>query len=261
MEAKSPQRPGGAAKLIHKLRHFRSGKLYKSCQRRWARLTGRPLVHFLHVRKAGGTAIKNVLVAHATAGPNLIACHPHRITVQDIPVGEKFLFAVRDPVSRYVSGFLSRLHQGAPAHFVPWTADEKLAFARFQTPNELGLALASADADTRGEAERAMAAISHVRSSYWDWFLDEATLRQRAGDVLIVLRQRHLDEDFRQALRLLQLPADLRLSDDPAAANRSPQDESRRLEPEAEQAIRAYYARDYQFLELCRELFGLQGEP
>lgn len=259
MSTFSSSRRTGLRKTVHKLRHFRSGKLYKACRRSWARLTGRPVVHFLHVRKAGGSSIKAALVPRATAGPFLVECHPHRITINDIPKGEKVFFVVRDPVARFVSGFQSRLNQGRPAHDVPWKDGEQQVFRQFTDPNELALALADPDEARREVAEHAMRTIIHVRSSYWDWFIDEATLRSRADDVVMVLRQEALPADFAKLVELLQLPGAVELPDDPATANRSTGSGKHSLTPRARAAIEAHYARDYDFLAICRELFGVDG--
>lgn len=257
----APAKRGGLSKTMYKLRHFRSGKLYKACRRNWMRLTGRPVVHFLHVRKAGGSAIKAALVPHATSGPCLVECHPHRITVNDIPAGEKFFFAVRDPVARFISGFYSRLNQGAPAHNVPWRDGEEEAFAQFKTPNELGLALVDENPERRAAAERAMKTIIHVRSSYWDWFINEETLRSRADDVLMVLRQENLRDDFAVLVQRLQLPEGVELPRDPGAANRGPDATDRALTPDARRAIETHYRADYALLDLCAELFDLPPTP
>lgn len=253
-------RKKGLGKFFYKICHFRSGKLYKTCRRNWARLKGIPVVHFLHIRKTGGSAIKTALFPYVYRESCLIECHPHRITVQDVPIGEKIFFVVRDPIRRYLSGFTSRMNQGAPAHHVPWTPEEEAVFKQFSTPNQLALALGSKDPDLHKEARSAMDAISHVRSSYWDWFIDEPTLRRRASDVLIVLRQKQLNSDFVEAARLLGLPDSVKLSDDPITANRSPESADQHLDPAAEEALRLYYEKDYVFLGLCRELFRLKGD-
>src|SRR6056297_3418392 len=67
-------------------------------------------VHFLHIRKAGGTAIKEALKDIAVK-QNVIL-HPHKTRLKDIPEGEKVFFFLRNPVSRFVSGFNSRLREG-----------------------------------------------------------------------------------------------------------------------------------------------------
>jgi hypothetical protein len=249
-------RPTGLNKLAHKLRHFRSGKAYRGARRAVMRCRGRPVAHFLHVRKAGGSAIKTALTPHATTGPYLVELHPHRITLNDVPVGEKVFFVVRDPVARFVSGFYSRLRQGAPAHTVPWTEAERTAFEQFPTPNALGLALASDEPATQEAARQAMRQITHVNSSYWDWFIDEPTLRRRAEDVLFIARQERLNEAIPRLLEQLQLPADISLPGDPTRANRGARHEDRQLDPAARAAIEQAYASDYAFLTLCAELFG-----
>ena len=40
--------------------------------------------------------------------PDVVHLHRHAVRLRDVPVGEKFFFFVRDPVSRFVSGFHSR---------------------------------------------------------------------------------------------------------------------------------------------------------
>ena len=61
------------------------------------------------------------------------------------------MFFVRDPISRFVSGFNSRLRKGLPKMYFPWAPGEKLAFSRFATPNQLALALSSSDAGAKQE--------------------------------------------------------------------------------------------------------------
>ena len=85
-------------------------------------------VHFLHVGKIGGTAIK-----HAIGGAQapdsgerarlayVVHLHRHAVGLRDVPVGEKFFFFVRDPVSRFVSGFHSRQRRGAPRYSGRWS--------------------------------------------------------------------------------------------------------------------------------------------
>src|SRR6056297_1213665 len=92
-------------------------------------------VHFLHIRKAGGTAIKEALKDIAVK-QNVIL-HPHKTRLKDIPEGEKVFFFLRNPVSRFVSGFNSRLREGKPRYNSPWNEGEKVAFSRFPTANDL----------------------------------------------------------------------------------------------------------------------------
>lgn len=219
-----------------------------ACHRRWhAMLHGKQNVHFLHLRKTGGTAIKAALASHLVTPNAVIHLHPHRITLNSIPHGHRIVFVTRDPVRRFVSGFTSRLNQGAPAHHVPWTPAEAIAFTRFPDPNSLALALDPAH-PMHPEALDAMSAISHIRCSYWDWFHDENTFQQRRDDILFIGRTERLDDDFGTLKALLELPNHLELPRDPAASNRgTPQS----LEPRAVELLRHWHAADYRFLECC----------
>lgn len=220
------------------------------------RLGGRKTAHFLHIRKTGGTAVKAAFAPHAISGHFGILLHPHDVTLRHIPQKDGVFFFLRDPLSRFVSGFYSRQRQGKPRYYRPWSPQEAQAFSRFDSPNALGLALASRNADERAEAEQAMRDIRHVNSSYWDWFESEAYLRSRQADVFFVGTQERLNADFDCLRQKLGFPA-LELPTDEMRAHRSPPSLNRALDAAAAAALREWYAEDYRFVRLCQELFGV----
>jgi hypothetical protein len=143
----------------------------------------------LHIGKTGGSSIKYALrqsaEKHPLSAPNILAVsrqftvvlHPHRISFSDIPRGEPVVFVLRDSVSRFVSGFYSRLREAKPRKFVPWSEDERVAFEYFKTPNDLAVGLSADDNAERSRAESAMLAIGHVNTTYRKWLVGEAYLR------------------------------------------------------------------------------------
>lgn len=214
---------------------------------------GRAPAHFLHIRKTAGTAMRHVLTT-TPARAYRVVVRGHGATLHDVPRGEAFFFIVRDPVARYVSGFNSRLRQGQPRYHYPWSEAEAAAFERFQTPGDLARALSSTEDDTRAAAETAMQTIEHVSSSYWDWFIDEDTLRGRAGDILFIGFQEQLDQDFATLATILGLPPSARLPDDGVLAHRSPSHLARDVDAEGERNLQRWYRSDFEFVALCREL-------
>ncbi len=46
--------------------------------------------------------------------------------LRNITEGEGIIFFLRDPTSRFVSGFYSRQRQGQPRYYSPWSSDEKI---------------------------------------------------------------------------------------------------------------------------------------
>lgn len=225
-----------------------------------AACTGRGNVHFLHIRKTGGTALKSALTPFPVTPRWVIYMHPHRVTLRDVPRGHCVMFVTRDPLARYVSGFGSRLRQGAPSHNVPWTDDERIAFGHFPTPESLALALDPQHPEHE-RALHAMRSISHLNCYYSDWFGSEQELEKRAGDVLFIGRTESLDADFAALRAALELPGGLALPGDARAANRTSGGSAPALSARASTLLKDWYAADYRFLDWCTHWRREQGGP
>ena len=214
-------------------------------------------MHFLHVGKTGGTAFKYAVErARERHGP--LACvihlHPHAVRLRDVPAGDRFLFFLRDPLSRFVSGFYSRRRQGRPRYFVPWRPGEKDAFRHFRTPNQLALALSARGAAERNRAQAAMRCIGHVRDSYARWFEDQAYFLSRLDDLFFIGFQERMADDFAILKSKLRLPDSAALPTDDVGAHANPRHLDRRLDDEAVGNLQRWYAADVEFLALCRRI-------
>ena len=110
--------------------HETAERIKRSVKQTRNRLDHRPVAHFMHIGKTGGTALRFALHDVRSATAYRLVLHGHRAHLDGIPVGEKFFFSVRDPIDRYVSAFLSRQRQGRPSHYRPWTEGEATAFSR-----------------------------------------------------------------------------------------------------------------------------------
>lgn len=218
------------------------------------RFRGRQRLHFIHIGKTGGTAIKAALPATVTPRYRILL-HNHDTTLGDIPAGDKLFFFVRDPLSRFVSAFYSRQRQGRPRYQSPWSADEEKAFSTFATPNELGEALGAPGANRVAMAQHAMNTIQHVRDSYWDWFIDSAHLEQRRDSIFYIGSQENLGADFRALCLKLGLGRAAELPTDPVQAHRNPSAIDRRLSDRAVGQLAYWYRREYEFLGFIAERF------
>lgn len=244
----SPQShdPGTLPRLARKAR--------ARAQLAWHRAQGKRCVHFLHLGKTGGSAVKHAI--ETCRNPHMcyvLYLHPHETTLRDVPEGHKFFFLLRDPVSRFVSGFYSRQRQGQPRYYLRWSAGEKTAFERFESPNALGRALCSADPGERAAAEAAMRSIMHVKDSYWNWFESRDYFLSRLPDLFFIGFQEQLAEDFEVLRNKLFLPC-LTLPQDDLFAHRNPAELDRSLDPEALANLKRWYADDYAFVELCHDI-------
>lgn len=201
-------------------------------------------VHFLHIRKTGGMAIKAAL--RPVAAEYGIVLHPHTTKLQDLPRFERVFFAVRDPVARFVSGFNSRLRMGRPLLDSKWSEGEAIAFANFRTPNELAEALSSDGA--RHEALLAMREIRHVNAPLTTWISSPEEVRARLCDIVWILRTETLAKDFEIVRRALALPPDIRVPVDDLTSHRTPDGFLTSLSPKGRKNIEVWYAEDERLL-------------
>jgi hypothetical protein len=220
----------------------------------WQKARGKQFVHFLHLGKTGGTAIKYALRNSKSPDRFAIYLHPHKTRLSDVPVGESVVFFLRDPISRFTSGFFSRQRQGQPRYTSRWSPEEEGAFSTFSSPNQLALALSSANDEERAGAVTAMRSIEHVRDSYWRWFVSREYFLSRRADLFFVGFQASLAADFEILKAKLSLPDSLRLPDNDIDAHRNPADVDRTLDHEATANLRRWYKGDFQFIDLCREI-------
>jgi len=214
-------------------------------------------VHFLHIRKTGGTAIIEAL--RPIADSYSIVLHDHATKLSDVPRDHQVVFFVRHPISRFVSGFWSRLRRGLPRHHYEWNEAEVEAFRHFQKPNDLAEALSAADQDTARRAREGMRGISHIKNTYKDWFSGEHELDDRLNSIVLVGLQENLSSDFEHLKRLLNLPETVSLPADNTLAHRTPPEFDRGLSLLAERNLSEWYAEDIRFYERCVQIRAARG--
>ena len=214
----------------------------------------KPQLHFLHIGKTGGTAIRHALQEHHSSGNYQLVMHSHPTTLRDVPAGEGVVFFLRDPVSRFVSGFWSRFRKGRPRYDVQWTENEERAFTQFETPLQLATALGSESDRQRHDAETAMSGINHVRFRYADWLVSIAELEKRKSDIFFIGFQESLVADFKKLVPRLGIDLSLELPGDKDAAHRTPSHLKQELSEEARENLMRWYAEDYELLDYCKQL-------
>jgi hypothetical protein len=211
---------------------------------------------FLHIGKTGGTAFRNVISKHnRMASPTCVDYINHRGSMLEIAekdLTDNLIFFVRDPVSRFVSAFNSRLRKGRFGER-EWTRDEQEAFAYFKTANELGEGLGSLNPIRRSRASRAVKSIGHLRKSLNDYLGPIKLLKREQSRIFYIGQQETLSSDFEHLKLLLEMDPSLALPTDEQKAHRSPATAQRDLSEKAAANIRRYYARDLPIYDWCLE--------
>jgi hypothetical protein len=221
-----------------------------------ASLTGKRIVHFLHIGKTGGTAIKYVLKRYPSTPEYEIFIHNHKTSLSDIHQSHGVIFFLRDPARRFVSAFYSRKREGKPRLYNPWSEGERRAFERFETPRDLAEALDDSDPDTRESAIDAMAEIGHIKNPYSQWLRSAEYLLSRRDDILFVGFQESFEEDFLKLKEILKLPQEASLPTDDINTHRNPQNVDKRLSDRALDNLKSWYRDDYALMRLCEKEFG-----
>jgi glycosyltransferase involved in cell wall biosynthesis len=216
----------------------------------------RPPLHVMHIGKTGGTALNHVLVEHHEATQYKLMFGGHEVTLADIPRGERFMFFIRDPLTRFVSAFNGRLREDRPRYHYSWNEEERRAFAVFKTPDQLGSALSSDDSELRRQAEDAMHGIGHLNTGYSFWFGSADALRERSDDLFFIGFQDRLDDDFELLKQKLGLPREAELPRGDAA-HQAPAEYDAKLGEGARANLERWYEQDIVFVALCRELAAL----
>ena len=212
-------------------------------------------VHFLHIGKTGGNSISYALSPYLHCAGRQIVLHPHETKLRDVPLGDRVIFCLRDPVERFVSGFNSRRRMGRPKNNFPWNEAEAEAFSAFGTPNELAVALSSSDDQRRNQAIKSMNGIGHVKSHYHDWLGSRTYLDSRKNDILWIGWTDRLTADFEGLKQKLGLPRECRLPTDGVQAHKRLETDPTALDPVGEQNIRRWYQADFELLDY------LLGQP
>jgi hypothetical protein len=228
-------------------------------------------VHFIHVGKTGGTAIKRALLRAGVAdremadvgtGPETpfgrVRLHHHKFKLRDVPPDEYAFFCLRDPIARYISGFYSRLHKGQPRYYYEWSQREGRAFEAFPTPQLLAAALASEDARERRLAADAMQAIRHLRPMERQLGTPRE-LRMCRGQIVYIAKQETLARDWEQLKALLHLPPDSELPSERVGAHRRDPSLDATLDDAALSTLRHWYRGDYEVIRYCDRLRVWRG--
>ena len=213
--------------------------------------TARPReIAFLHIGKNAGTQIMHIaqqLKAHGLHVHQL----PHSRKLYEIPPQMNYFFSIRDPITRFKSGFYSRKRKGQPRIYVEWTPAEARAFGRFEHANQLAEALFSTG-ESGYEAVQAIQSIRHTAMQQIDWFERMSFLDLRPP--VWIIRQEKFAADFGVFLARAGLPlrfSDLNPASDAAAAHSNDYSQAPELSELAQENLRRWYARDFLFYDLC----------
>ncbi len=209
------------------------------------------MFHILHIPKTGGTAVR---VALGGLPRGVFHCGGHMARLTDVPAGETVVFGIRDPISRFVSGFNSKLRKGQPRNHVEWTPVQQEGFARFPNPNSLAEGLSDRNFAVREWASRLIRDMFHTGVPLSFWFDSVDYLRSRRADIGFIWLQGELPSDFELMKPALGLPADLRLPTDPVGSHVTPPGFETDVSDLAIANLAGWYRGEFAFFEAAQRM-------
>tara|TARA_A100001011_G_scaffold371664_1_gene429247 strand:- start:462 stop:1184 length:723 start_codon:yes stop_codon:yes gene_type:complete len=205
---------------------------------------------FLHISKNAGTQIMNLASQLKSYGVD-IEKFEHYEKFDSLPLGSKYFFSIRDPISRFKSGFYSRKREGMPRHYSKWSPNEKLAFKNFNSANDLAESLFK-KTKLGHLAAQSIQSITHTSMQQIDWFNKYAFFE--VNPPIWIIRQENFIEDFDKFLSRLGLKIsskDLNILTDDIGSHRNIYNKKNEFSDLALRNLRKWYARDYIFYEIC----------
>jgi hypothetical protein len=213
----------------------------------------------LHIGKTGGTYTKHVF-SSIPAAKNLVRPLTHQYTLETALEefrNENAIFAIRDPLEIFVSGFYSRMRKGQPRYNYPWSPEEATIFSIFKTPNQLAEALDADQSDLRERAQFSMRKLQHVAQCLHFYLHSVASVRKKKSRISFILRQQSLDDDIKRFLQRNSIPvAELPLYDE-VIRHSNPAGLDTSLSARAIRNLTEWYETD---LDLYRECQSLASE-
>ncbi|WP_298470068.1 sulfotransferase family 2 domain-containing protein [uncultured Erythrobacter sp.] len=246
------------AELSNKLARITNRAGFEVSLRRVLRSTQRRrVVYFLHIGKAAGSQVKQMMAQVNRQGGNVhMKAQSHDVTLADLPEPSDYFFSIRDPISRFRSGFYSRKRRGRPLNDIAWTPHEETAFANFEHAADLAEAL-FAPGEQGLKAASAMKSIRHTAQDQIDWFA-------LAGDIFTVrppvwvLRQEHLEADLKVLIERLGLDFTPEPRRDTKGAHANDYSGIPELTETGIANLKLWYAQDFAFYEAVETWMALE---
>jgi hypothetical protein len=211
-------------------------------------------VTLLRIGKTGTTALRIPLKKHNGNEPKIrVKVVGHNVLLRNLFAEEsgKVAITIREPLSRFVSAFNSRLRMGRPRYDNPWNNAEAKAFGFFDAPNKLAEALYSEDDKTRRRARRAMQAISMVKKGYAHFLESVELLEAVKHRIVFIGAQEHLASDFERLKELIGADPSLSLPADDVISHKTPGGFDKALSDTGRANLIRFLAEDYKIYAWC----------
>eukprot|EP00438_Fugacium_kawagutii_P035949 Skav209016 [mRNA] locus=scaffold2629:27550:28695:+ [translate_table: standard] len=165
------------------------------------------IFQFIHVPKNGGTSLEKWMEANdlrCLFSSTAFAHVDMKRHFQKRERGTCYVTFVRDPIQRWISGFLSRWRRSCPSHCQDWSPAEAVGFKKFPTPNKLAEAFSDPDPTVQQAADKMHDICGHLARGFAFFFPYEHKVM--LPHVIFVGHTCNLEADVIGMLRAMGVP-------------------------------------------------------
>lgn len=169
-----------AFKRLNKLKHFTDTNNIISSS-----ASSKEKINVLCLPKSGGYLLKKIL-SNIVSEQYDFVLHKVDTKLEDIPVGQKVVFFVRNPVEKFARAFYMRFNQGAPFYNSKWNSNEASAFESFKSSKKLAEGLSHKNVSIRTKAILSLNQIAYLTTLISDYLGDLKEVEMRTKDIAFV---------------------------------------------------------------------------
>lgn len=213
--------------------------------------SGRSREHgFLHIPKTGGSGVNTFGRSLQERGFKSPCVFSHGWKIEEILnhfPNIKISFVLRDPLSRMISGFNSRIRQGRPTYNNLWTPAEAAAFSLFPSVGKLLDAILAEDEFSKSAVRYTMRHVTHLRWNYSFYFKNLDTVRSNRSSFEIIGSMNRMDEFINSYTALSGAPESTaaELYEKRHEAKVRSEDSLERYSPEDVSRLKGFIDKDY----------------
>jgi len=219
----------------------------------------RQAIQFIHLGKNAGTQINQMGdQINAASRKYRFQKYHHNTLLSQIDPNQKYFFSIRNPVSRFKSGFYSRKRKGQPRIYSEWTESEKQSFAQFSHANELAEALFD-QSEAGQNAYCAMRSITHC-AMYQHLNFGKIGHFLTLSPPVHIVRTEKFETDLAVLVKNLDLDIEIHEANDSTTAHRNDYAKTPDLSSKAISNLERWYAVDFEFYRLCESWIEQNAE-
>ena len=239
-------------KLIKKI--FKKKKINPNLKIKYKIIINKKLrkndIIFFHIGKTSGTKINSIFKKKIINNINIIKTQ-HNLKKRHINLNQNYFFSIRNPVNRFLSGFYSRKRKGKPRLYKDWSTEERQAFKKFKSANQLAESLFLKSKKGQ-DAIRAIQSIGHCNSDQIDWFSGSDFFGNNPP--LCIIRQEFFERDMILFCKKLNIKGEILKNIKKEIKIKEHKNNYNKIKPLSKKAIfnlKKWYVKDVYFYKYC----------